>query len=217
LPTSSRSTRAVAEVLNESAVVSLHPRCGRCVAASQCSIDHIEATQSLVQPQLEIRTAASREVLRPPLDVEDAVWSSTTYRCEYAKPTVDQIQVVPVWEDGEVVGSPGQAGVSKGGIRSHELGITVGRQIDAGESRAVQAIREGQRDGGDRIVPVIADVRRAWYDTAPDLSDRVVAHARCRRCRRCWSGRGCRRRSGSGRSRWRRRRSSPREHEWVRV
>ena len=204
MPACSSSTRAVAKVLNESGVVPLHPRCGRCVAPTHCSIDNIEATQSFVQPQLEIRAAAPREVLRPPFNVEDAVGSSATYRCEYAKPTVNQIQVVPVRVDREVVGEPRQALVGKGGIRGHELGIAVGRQIDAGESRAVQAIRERQRDGGDRIIPMIADVRCAWDDTAPYLSDRVVAHARGRGRRRRWSGRGCRCRSRSGRSRWRR-------------
>ena len=76
------------------------------------------------------------------------------------------------------MGSPRQAGVSKGGIRSQELGITVGRQIDAGVSRAVQDVREGQRDGGDRIIPVIADIYRAWHDAAPDLTDRVYAAGR---------------------------------------
>ena len=30
-------------------------------------------------------------------------------------------------------------------------------------------VREGQRDGGDRIIPVIADVRRARHDAAAYL------------------------------------------------
>ena len=139
MPASSRAACAVAEVLNESGVVSLHPRSSRCVTVTHCAVDHVEATLPLVQPQLEVGTAAAREVLRPPLDVEDAVGSSATYRCEYAEPTVDQIEVVPVWEDGVVVRSPRQTLVGEGGIGGHELGITVGRQIDAGESRAVQA------------------------------------------------------------------------------
>jgi len=78
--------------------------------------------------------------------------------------------------------------VGEGGIRGHELGITVRRQIDAGESRAVQGIREGQRDRGYRIIPVIADVGGAGNDTATYLSNRVVANARCRGGRRSWSG-----------------------------
>jgi len=127
LTASSRLASTVAEVLNEPAVVSLHARCSRSVAATHCSIDHIEATLSFVQPQLEIRTAASREVLRPPLDIEDAVGSSSSYRCEYAKPTVNQIEVVPVRVDREVVGEPRQAFVGKGRVGGHKLGIAVGR------------------------------------------------------------------------------------------
>ena len=62
-------------------------------------------------------------------------------------------------------------------VRSHKLRIAVGRQIDAGEGLVVQSVREGQRDGGDGIIPVIADVRRARHDAAPYLSYRVVAVA----------------------------------------
>ena len=40
----------------------------------------------------------------------------------------------------------------------------------------VQGEREGQRNGGDRVIPVIADVRRAWHDAAPDLSYLYTAH-----------------------------------------
>jgi hypothetical protein len=127
LPASSRHTCAVAEVLNESGVVSLYPRSSRCVAVVHSTVDHVEATLPLIQSQLKVGTAAAREVLRPPLNVEDAVWSRATYRREYAEPAIDQIEVVPVWEDGVVMGSPRQASVSEGCIGSHELGITVGR------------------------------------------------------------------------------------------
>ena len=126
MPTSSSTSRAVAEVLNESGVISLHPRCGRCVATTHCSIDDIEATQSLVQSQLEIGTPASREVLRAPLDVEDAVGSSATYRCEDAEPAIDQIQIVPIRVDGVVMGTPRQATISKFRIGRHELRVAVG-------------------------------------------------------------------------------------------
>jgi hypothetical protein len=84
------------------------------------------------------------------------------------------------------VGEPRQATISERRIGRHELRIAVGRQIDARESRAVQAIGEGQCDGGDGIIAVIADVRGARHDAAPDLSDRVVAHARCRRRCKSW-------------------------------
>ena len=125
MPARGRSTRAVAEVLNESAVVSLHPRCGRCVAASHCSVDHIEATLSLVQPQLDVGSAAPREVLCPPLNVEYAVRCCAAYRGEDAGRAIDQIQIIPVRVDGVIVGKPRQALVGKGRIRGRELGIAV--------------------------------------------------------------------------------------------
>ena len=62
------------------------------------------------------------------------------------------------------MGCPRQASVAEGGIRSRELGIAVGRQIDRGEGLIVQGVREGQRDGDDCIIPVIAGVRRARDD-----------------------------------------------------
>ena len=130
MPASSRLTRAVAEVLVKGGVVLLHSGCGRCVAVSHCAVDHVKACLPLIQPQLEAGTAASREVLCPPLNVEDAVGSSATYRCEYAEPTIDQIQVVPIREDGVVVGGPWQALVGEGRIGGCELRIAVGRQID---------------------------------------------------------------------------------------
>ena len=184
MPASSRLTRAVAEVLVKGGVVLLHSGCGADVGISHCAVDHVKARLPLIQPQLVVGSAASWVVLCPPLDVEDAVGSSTTYRCEYAEPTVDQIQIVPVGEDGVVVGGPGQANIRKGGISGRELRIAVGRQIDRVEGLVVQRAREGQRDGGDRVIPVIADVGRAWHDAAGYL---LYAAARPRR--------GCRRRS----------------------
>ena len=99
LSASSRHTCAVAEVLVKRGVVLLHSRCGAGVAISHRAVDHVKVCLSLVQSQLEARTAAPREVLRPPLNVEDAVGRSATYRGEYAVPAIDQIQVVPVRED----------------------------------------------------------------------------------------------------------------------
>src|SRR4051812_12788572 len=79
LRTSSRTTRAVAEVLSEvRRGVLLHARCGGCVAAVHSTVDHVEATLAFIQPQLKVRVAASREVLRTPLDVKDAVRSGAT-------------------------------------------------------------------------------------------------------------------------------------------
>ena len=83
-------------------------------------------TLPLIQSQLEIGTTTSREVLSPPFDIEDAVGSGATYRCKYAEPTIDQIEVVPVREDGVVVAAPRQAAVGKGRIDVCELGVAVG-------------------------------------------------------------------------------------------
>ncbi len=68
--------------------------------------------------------------------------------------------------------------VGKGRIGRCELGIAVGRQIDAGEALVVQGEREGQRHGGHRIIPVIADVGGAWHDAAAYLIYHVRTDAR---------------------------------------
>jgi hypothetical protein len=174
LPASSRHTRTVAEVLVKGGVVFLYSSCGAGVGISHCAVDHVKACLPLVQPQLVVGSAVSREVLRPPLDVEDAVGGSAAYRCEYAGRAIDQIQVVPVWEDRVVVGGPRQALVGKGRIGGCELRVAVGRQIDRGEGLIVQRVREGQRDGGYLIIRVVADVGRAWHDAAADLTYRVM-------------------------------------------
>ena len=127
MPASSRASRAVTEVLNESGVVSLHPCSSRSVTITHCAVDHVEATLPLVQSQHKVGTAAAREVLRPPFNVEDAVGSSATYRCKDAEPAINQIEVVPIWEDRVVVRGPRQALVGEGRISSQELGIPVGR------------------------------------------------------------------------------------------
>ena len=79
MPASSGLAGTVAEVLDEVRVVLLHSSCGAGVAISQCAVDHVKACLALVQPQLEVGTAASREVLCTPLDVEDAVRRRATY------------------------------------------------------------------------------------------------------------------------------------------
>ena len=113
------------QILIKACVVSLHSRCGRCVAPAHCAVEHVKACLPLVQPQLEVGAATPREILCAPLDVEDAIRRSATYRCEYAEPAINQIQIVPVWVDRVVVGGPRQALVGEGGVRSHELRIAV--------------------------------------------------------------------------------------------
>ena len=216
---SRRASGAVAEVLSKEGVVSLHSRCGRCVAAGHCAVDHIKARLPLIQPQLKVGSAASREVLRPPLDVEDAVGSSATYRCEYARRAIDQIQVVPIREDCVVVGSPWQAEVAEGRIRGRKLRIAVGRQIDHRKRLVVQRVREGQCNWCHLIIAMVTDVCRAWHDASAYLIYHVHANAgrgrwswrRCKRSRwggrRCWRCGSCCsrrwRRTACGRRRWR--------------
>ena len=76
------------------------------------------------------------------------------------------------------MGEPRQANVSKVGSHGRELGIAIRRQIDRSEALVVQRVREWQRNGGDGIIPVIADVGRAWHDTAAYLIYHVRANAR---------------------------------------
>ena len=181
LRASSRHARAVAEVLVKGGVVLLHSRRGRRIAIGHCAIDDVETALSLVQPQFEVGSAGPREVIGPPLDVEDAVGSIATYRREYAKPGVDQFQVVPIRGDVVVVGCPRQTLIKEGRIRGRELGIAIGRQINARESRGIEGVREGQRDGGYLIVAVIADICGARHDIPAYLSYAVMVLRRATR------------------------------------
>src|ERR1700746_3858938 len=72
------------------------------------------------------------------------------------------------------MGQPGQTRVGEGSIQSGELGIAVRRQIHRVKRLVIQGVREGQCHGGYLIVPMIADVYRAWHDAAPDLRYGVV-------------------------------------------
>lgn len=163
--------------------------CGTGIAISECAIDHIEAFLPLIQSQLEVGGATPREILRAPLDVEDAVWRSATSRSEDSKPTVYQVQVVPIGVDCVIVSDPRQALVAERGVRRRELGIAVGRQIDAGESLVVQRITERKHDVDYLIIPVITGVRCARHDATANLSYYVRAARGCR-----WRWRKCRRR-----------------------
>jgi hypothetical protein len=76
------------------------------------------------------------------------------------------------------VGEPRQALVGKGRIGGCELCVAVGRQIDAGETLVEQGEREGQRNGGHRIIPVITDVGGAWHDATAYLIYHIRTDAR---------------------------------------
>src|SRR5262249_13677158 len=149
----------------------------------------------LVESQLEVGSAAPREVLRTPLNVEDAVGRCATYRSEYAGGTINQIQVIPVWHDGVVVSGPRQTLVAERRVRSCKLGVAVGRQINTREALAVQGERERQGDGGHLIIPVITNVGRAQHDASAYLNNGKT-RAGYRRWGRCWRKRwrwaGCR-------------------------
>jgi len=64
---------------------------------------------------------------------------------------------------------PGQASVAKAGIGSSKLCIAIGRQIDGVKGLVVQGEREGERNGDDCIIPVIAGVHRPRHDRTSDL------------------------------------------------
>ena len=199
----SRATRTVAEVLRKRRVVLLHPSCRAAVAIGHRSIDHIKATLPFIQPNLMIGLQGGvGEIHRAPLDVEDTIGRCTRHRGEHTAqapwvtratnpPQIIRALVVPVSEDGIVVGEPRQANVGKVGSRGRELSRPIGRYIDARERRVVQCEWERQWNSGHYIITMIAGVCSAWHDTAPYLTDRVYAAGRCRcRCRR--------RREGSG-------------------
>jgi len=95
------------------------------------------------------------------------------------------------------VAGPRQADISKGRIGGHKLGIAVGRQIDHRVGLVVQGEREWQRDGGDRIIPVIAYIHGARHNASAYLNycktcARYRRWGRCRRRRWRWAGCRCR-------------------------
>ena len=184
------TTRAVAEILISERVVSLHSRCCAGVALIHRTVDHIKATLPLVQPQLVVGMLASVVVIDgAPFDVQDSIRRNAGNRGVNATGATGVSRatrvcicalVVPVREDGEVVAEPRQANVSPGVIRCRKLRIAVGRQIDRVERLVVQGVREWQRNGGDRIVSVIADVGFPWHATVLYRKYHVFADARCR-------------------------------------
>ena len=191
------TTRAVAEILSKERVVSLHSRCCAGVALIHRAVDHIKATLPLVQPQLMVGMLASVVVIDgAPFDVQDSMRRNAGDRGVDATGATGVSRaarvcicalVVPVREDREVVAEPRQANVSPGVIRCRELRIAVGRQIDRVERVVVQSVREWQRNGGDRIIPVIADVGFPWHATVLYRKYQIFADARCR----CWGWAAC--------------------------
>ena len=118
-------------------IVFLHSSCSPQIAVGHGAVDDVEVggLLVLVQSQLEVGPESHRVVQGAPLDVEDAIGSSTRHRgvnpagASRITRTAGQLlrgQIFPVRHNGIVVGGPRQAEVSKGEIYSGELGIAVG-------------------------------------------------------------------------------------------
>ena len=188
LPASSRATRPVTEVLGKGGVVLLHSRRCAGVALTDLAVMHIKACLPFIQGQAEIGPLVGVvEINGAPFDVEDPVRRTAAHRDinaagaaripRAASPgggVIISAQVVPVWEDGVVMSSPWQTDVIGVDIRSGELGIAVGRQTNTRETHVVEHEREGKRDSGYYVIPVIADVCRAQHATAACLIYNVL-------------------------------------------
>jgi len=70
---------------------------------------------------------------------------------------------------------PRQALVGEGRIGGHKLSIAVGREVDRSEGLTVQGERERKRDGGDRVISVIANVGCARHNRTSALGDADLA------------------------------------------
>ncbi len=123
--------------MDEITIVFLHSSCSPQIAVGHGAVDDVEVggLLVLVQSQLEVGPESHRVVQGAPLDVEDAIGSSTRHRgvnpagASRINRTAGQLlrgQIFPVRHNGIVVGGPRQAEVSKGEIYSGELGIAVG-------------------------------------------------------------------------------------------
>src|SRR5882724_9263334 len=173
------AARAAAEVLIKVGIIFLHARGRIAVAKSHCAIDHIEVCLPLIQPQLVINWRAGVAVIDgAPFDVEDTIRRTACGRGENTAGSAREAGtaglcirtlVIPVRQDGVVVGEPWQANVYPIDICGHELGIAVGRHIDAVKGLVIQRITERQTDKRSAVIGVIPDVRRTWLDTATDL------------------------------------------------
>jgi hypothetical protein len=123
--------------LDKITIVFLHSSCSPQIAVGHGAVDDVEVggLLVLVQSQLEVGPESHRVVQGAPLDVEDAIGSSTRHRgvnpagASRIIRTAGQLlrgQIFPVRDNGIVVGGPRQTEVSKGEIYSGELGIAVG-------------------------------------------------------------------------------------------
>jgi hypothetical protein len=70
---------------------------------------------------------------------------------------------------------PWQALVAEVRIGGHKLSIAVGREVDRSERLTVQSEREGKRDGGYLVIPVIANVGCSRHNRTSDLGNGDLA------------------------------------------
>jgi hypothetical protein len=121
--------------LGKITIVFLHSSCSPQIAVGHGAVDDVEVLLVLVQSQLEVGPEDHRVVHGAPLDVEDAIGSSTRYRgvnpagASRITRTASLLlrgQIFPVRHNGIVMGGPRQTDVTKKSIYSGELGIAVG-------------------------------------------------------------------------------------------
>ena len=121
--------------MGEISIIFLHSSCSPQIAVGHGAVDDVETLLVLVQSQLEVGPEGHRVVHGAPLDVKDAIGSSTRHRgvnpagASRITRTASLLlrgQIFPVRHDSIVVGSPRQTDVSKSDIYSVELGIAVG-------------------------------------------------------------------------------------------
>ena len=116
-------------------IVFLHSSCSPQIAVGHGAVDDVEVLLVLVQSQLEVGPKGHRVVHGAPLDVEDAIGSSTRHRgvnpagasrITRTASLLLRSKIFPVRHNGIVVGGPRQTDVTKKSIYSGELSIAVG-------------------------------------------------------------------------------------------
>ena len=167
----------------------MHSRRGARIAVCRIAVDHIEPILALIQPQLVVgRLIDVGKVNSAPFDIEDPVGRCARHRGEDTAGSTRESRasavcigalVIPVGEDGIIVGGPRQrTDIGESRVGSRELRIAVGRHVDAVKGLVVQGVGERQRNGGYLVVSVIAAIDRARHDASAYLSEHVLADAR---------------------------------------
>src|SRR2546421_536460 len=107
------------------AAVALHAHHGVRARLVHIAVDYVEPRLALIQAHLEVGEASAVVVGRAPLYVEYPVGRAARYRRIYSAASraarIARVQVVPLWEDGEVIAQVGQAIRLKSGEIAQEL------------------------------------------------------------------------------------------------